>query len=349
MKHQFEAFQFLSRKTIKEAELGIIRSSPKQRPDIQFEMRLRVEPKSFEVTFAQLKTQPPSIGAFQYIDPDIDRFLTRRWPMCIAAHGEVEVPEQLLDTKLRKLILTYPRVLLWNSPASEIQTAIPKDQRAFLPGYRREFFAQQLFDISGQRRPSSQAIYASTEPGEPTGPGVVTFQQWDAICYINEFAWSPILPFRNRTTFENDKAAIQRSLKALRKHYNSDSEFTDAERYAREGVDVKAAVRSVASSADAILQYYRETWGLSLPPRNLPFDKKIDNVLQRANRPVYSSVNPTGADNLRYLYRCRNSMHEGDCYYKNNQGTRVDVRQINQVKVWIETVGEFIIWIDSLA
>lgn len=347
MKHQFEAFQFLSRKTIKEADLGIIRSSPKQRPDIQFEMRLQVEPKSFEMAFAQLKAQPPSIGAFEYVDADIDRFLTRRWPMCVAAHGEVEVPEQLLDTKVRELILTYPRVLLWNSPASEMQIAIPKDQRAFLPGYRREFFAQQLFDIKGQRRPSSQAIYVQTEPGEPTGPGVVTFRRWDAISSINELAWSPILPFRDRTTFENDKAAIQRSLKALRKQYNSDSEFTDAERYAREG-DIKAAVRSAASSVDANLRYYRESWGLS-PPPSLPFDEKIDNVLQRANRPVYSSVNPTGAENLRYLYRCRNSMHEGDCYYKNNQGTRVDIRQINQVTVWIETVAEFIIWIDSLA
>jgi len=333
---------------MKEEDLGTLRSSPKQRPDIKFEMHLKLEPKPFEMTFAQLKASQPSIGAAEYVDSDIDRFLTRRWPICIACHGEVEVPDQTLDIELRKLILTYPRILLWNSTASILRAAIPKDQCALSKGYRREFFAHQTFDISGRRRPSTQAIYVPTEQGEPTGPGVVTFHQWDAFSSINEFAWSPILPFGNRTTFKNDKPAIKRSLDALRKHYNSDSEFTDAERYAKEG-DIKAAVRSAASSIDANLRYYIALWGLSSPPGHLAFDEKVDNVLQRANRPIHSLVDPTGAENLRYLYRCRNSMHEGDCYYKNNEGVRVDVRKISQVEVWIKAVAEFVVWIDSIA
>jgi hypothetical protein len=348
MQHKFEAFQFLSRKTIEEKDLGVIRSSPQQRPDIRFEMSLQIVPKPFEMTFAQLKAEPPSIGASQYVDTYIDRLLTRRWPSCIAAHGIVEVPDQSLDDKTREHILTYPRTLLWDFPYSEIQVAIPKDQRALFKGYRREFFNQQIFDISGKRRPSTQATYVPTDQNEPTGPGVVTFREWDVLASINEFVWSPILSFRNRTTFDNDKPAIQRALKAFKKHYNGYSEFFDAERYVEAG-DIKAAVRSAASSVDAILRYYIDFWDLSFPPGNLTFDEKIDNVLQRATRPTYSAVNPTGAENLRFLYRCRNSMHEGDCYYKNNNGTRVDVRRIDQVTVWVETVTEFIIWIDSLA
>lgn len=285
IKHKFEAFQFLSRKTIEERDLGVIRSSPHQRPDIRFEMSLQVVPKPFEITFAQLKAEPPSIGASQSVDTDIDRFLARRWPLCIAAHGMVEVTNQPLDDKIREHILTYPRTLLWNFPDSEIQAAIPKDQRALFKGYRREFFNQQIFDISDRRRPSTQATYAPTDQNEPTGPGVVTFREWNALTSINEFVWSPILSLRNRTTFNNDKPAIQRALKALRKNYNSYSEFFDTERYVEAG-DVKASVRSAASSVDAILRYYIDFWDLSFPTGHLTFDEKIDNVLQRANRPT---------------------------------------------------------------
>jgi hypothetical protein len=347
MKHSFEAFHFLSRRSAEVAELGTIRSSPRQRPDIHFEMQVRLEQKPFELAFAQLKPQGPSIGAHQYIDTIIDNFFERRWPMCIAARGEVDLPQESLDTDLRKILLTYPRTLLWYSPDPKMKTAIPEDQRAVQTGYRREYFDHQIFDIAGNRRPTPNSIFWPTEPNDPAGPGVVTFRNWDLLRDINELVWTPILPFPNRTTFEVDKTGIQDALIALQKRYNSHSEFLDAERYLMEG-DIKASVRAAASSVDAIIRSYQEMWRVSSPPGHLPFNQKIDNILQRAGHPSYSSIDPEGSDELLHLYRCRSSMHEGDCYYKDKTENRVDVRNIKQVSPWLKTVEDFIVWMDSL-
>lgn len=346
MSHEFEAFQFLSRRTVT-GDLGVITTSPKQRPDVEFRFDLRVEPKPFELAFAQLKAVPPSIGAHQYVDLDIDRFLARRWPMCISIHGEVRLPELQLGLEFRKQLLRYPQTILWTHRS--LRHALPRDQRAHQPGYRREYFTQQIFDVMGNRRSSSKGTYVSTEIDEPTGPGVVTFREWSGFNdEVNELVWSPTLPFHNRTTFEQDKARIKAALDALQKHYNSNSEFEAAERYLEAG-DLKAAVRFAASAVDAILHYYINVWDLTEPPRYLPFDEKIDNMLQAAGRPTYRSVNLEGSVHLRHLYRCRNSMHEGDCYYNDDTGFRVNVRSASIVAPWVKTVEQFIIWIDSLA
>jgi hypothetical protein len=346
--HQFEAFQFLSRKTTAEDDFRTLKTSPKGMDDLKFEFRLRIEPKPFELDFIQLKVVPPSIGAHQWIDPDVDRFLARRWPLCFSARGQVEAPDEAaLDLDLRKQLLMFPRTILWTQKIPEIAHVEPPDQRAIARGYRREYFTFQMFDIDGKRRPS-QGHYFATETGEPIGPGVVTFRDWRGFDQPNEFAWSPILPFQNPTKFQDDQAEVTRMLGEMTKHYNSNSEYEDAERHLRSG-DVKAAVRSLASAVDAIVRYYRRVWNQPNPPGQLPFDEKIDDTLQKAGRPTYKSLNPSGADDLRYLYRCRNSMHEGDCYYNDDNGVRIEVRSPGQVEPWIRTVGEFIVWIDSLA
>jgi hypothetical protein len=214
-------------------------------------------------------------------------------------------------------------------------------------GYRREYFDSQIFDIAGNRRPNSCESYVPTEVGEPVGPGVASLPSIEAFDSINELVWTPILAFPNRRSLPDDLAAIRKAIMALRKHYNSYNELRDANRHIANR-EVKAAIRSGASAVDAIVRYYCDLWEVPPLPQKLPFDEKIERVLQMAGRPSYRSVAPERLDSLLFLYRCRNSMHEGDCYFDDRGGIRTRVRNIDQVRPFIDALEDFVVWIDAL-
>ena len=81
----------------------------------------------------------------------------------------------------------------------------------------------------------------------------------------------------------------------------------------------------------------------------MPFDDKIEAVLRKANKPSYRQADPSTLQTILYLYRSRNSMHEGDCCYNNSAGERVDVKTIAQARDFVEAVERFVMWIDALA
>ena len=72
MVYQFEAFQFLSRSNVRAAKPRRLKTSPRERDDLKFVLTLDIEAKPFELEFAQLKPVRPSIGAYEFIDPDVD-------------------------------------------------------------------------------------------------------------------------------------------------------------------------------------------------------------------------------------------------------------------------------------
>ncbi len=342
-----EAYQFFSRSTFPFGAAGTLKAASRERPDIQLRLAFEYAKKPFEMAFAQLLPQRQSIGAYQYIDPDVDVYFSRRWPICLKASGAIRFPDENLTDELRRDCLSFLRRLLWEHPKGVPNPAIPSDQRATVPGYRREFFHSQLFDILGNRRPSNQAIFVPSELGEPIGPGLACFPDLEAFEGVNEVVWSPILAFPHRSTFGQDKPVIKQALVALRKQYNSYSELSDARRHL-ERREIKATVRSAASAVDAYLRHLREAWVGNEAPKHLPFDEKIEHVLSSVGKPSYKSVEPTHSKNLLYLYRARNTMHEGDCYYDREDGHRIRLSEASQIEPLIDAVESFVLWADSV-
>ena len=351
MKIRVRGFQFLSRSSIKPTVLGKRKIAPQQRPEITYELVINIIDKPFEINFAQVISSRPSIGAAEYIDQEIDLYMTRRWPRCLMVEGTIDAPisNGELSLELVRNFLTFLRKVLWTSfTTTGISTTI-EDQFARIVGYRREYFDRQMFDISGNRRPSSKENYVPTEVWEPTGPGVASLLDIDCFESINEFVWSSIIPFPQRSTLKTDLPQLHGITASIRKHYNSYNELNDANRHiSRSPPELKASVRSAASAVDAILRYNCTLWGVPFPKGRLQFDEKIENVLLAAGKPSYRIADPKNLQDILYLYRCRNSMHEGDCYYQDNKGQKVDVKSESQVRVFISAVENFVIWIDSL-
>lgn len=348
MIYRIEGFQFTSRKTLEPGSLGNFQASPPQRHDIGYDLEVSIECAPFKLGFAELIPRSPSVGAFEYINPDVQAYMVRRWPYCLSLRGTVSVPEKDLSDKLRAHILDFMREKLWAPHEEWSLTPLPNDQRATQPGYRRMYFHGQLFDAAGERVPHSSASFVATQNGEPVGPGLSSSPDLsDPLAGINEMVWSEVLPFPHRTSLNKDRPQIDRRIDSKRKHYNSNSEYEDARRHKANG-EVKAAVRSAASAVDAILRYYQKVWGVPPPSPHQPFDEKIEEILAAAGKPSYRSLDPAASQNLLHLYRCRNSMHDGDCCYKASDSTRIDVNRVEQVVPWLEAVEAFIAWIDSL-
>lgn len=344
-----EAHQARSLAIGEASSLGTRRVRPQQRMDIEYTLALSAEPKSFHWTFAQLRPHRPCAGAHEYVDPHVDAFFAHRWPSSVVARGEISVPEseELLSAELRRNLMSFARRLLWEAPVSLTSTWLPDDQLTHVPGYRREFFHTQLFDIQGSRRPSDQQRFVPTELREPVGPGVVTIDlmgDWDA---VNELVWSPVLPFSGRSTLRTDWPELARAVNASPLQLNGVSEFADAQRYLGVG-DIKGAVRSGASAAEATLKHYAARWQAGTPPKHLPFDDKVEHVLASAGKPSFRQAQPEASRQLLYLYRTRTSMHEGDCYFSDVHGQRQPVRQASQVTPMVDAVRTLLVWADSI-
>ena len=343
-----EAYHFLSRASIPNNLYGTRRSSPKQQPEITCVLKEALIDKPFEINFAQIPPSRPDIGAHQYIDPLVDRYMAKRWPKCLWLSGEITLPDEdrPIGPKLARKLLGFTRKLLWTPLGPVHSSVLGPDQCAKVIGYRREYCNRQIYDIMGNRRPMS-GVFVPTDIGEPVGPGFVSLPDVSSVDSINELVWSPILSFPDRTSSADDLPRICKKVEALRKHYNGYDELRDARRHLANN-EIKAAIRSAASAIDAILRFYCDFWDVQMPKKSLQFDQKIENVLQAAGRPSYRSVEPSSLQLILYVYRARSSMHEGDCCYQDGAGSKIAVRNASQAEPFIEAVERFVVWIDSL-
>ena len=348
MPYNFEAFQFLSRFTNPCRSELTVRNQHPHLDGVSVQLLLTLSDRQIRLDFCSFDARNPDIGPGQLEDPEMNAYHASRWPSCISVSGTVDLGPNEATRLVIDDLLDHIRNVIWHLKCSWMELAIPADQRSSTHGYRREFRHVQIFDMCGNRRPSPQQFYVGTRPGEPVGPGVVTFRDARLSEVSNELVWSPIIPFPDRTTFENDREQIARKIGAMRTLYNSHTELSDARRHAVNG-EIRAFVRSLASAVEAALVHYQRAWSVDRPPRRLPFNEKIDYVLVQSGRQSYTSIDPIGSRILLDIYRCRNTMHEGDCYVTTSDGRRSRVRSIRRVDNWLPTVESFISWIESLA
>lgn len=310
---------------------------------IKYEVQLELVKTPFDIAIAQPVGRGITAGAFEYFDEELDEYLTERWPMQLIAKGWFDSDH---DWLYDNMALRFARKLMWVD--IEADMPIAPDQRQAILGYRREFYHRQRTDIMNRRRPSPENIFVPTEVNEPYGPGLVTLQNFINDVLPNELVWSEIIKFPGRTVFEKDKDVLVKAINAQRRHFNSHSELRDCRRYLSNS-DRKAAVRSAASAVDASLLQCIEVNSLKMPPAKTfkGLDTKITKALELACLPPFMQLAPEHARNIRYLYRARNKMHEGDCYYATDDGTTVQVVSIDQVRPLVESAQAFVLWMDT--
>jgi len=345
---ELEVYQFISRQNIKNRSLGWENTSPKQRPDLKFQFEFEIIDKPFEINFTQLIPSRPCIGAHEYIDPYVDTYMKERWPKCIKGKAKLNVStNERSNNEVLKMILLYMRVVCWHLKEHVADLKNDKDQFSTQKGYRREYLGHQMFDACGNRRPSTSEKYYLSDIGEYVGPGVASIVGHNSFELLNEFVWSQIIPIANPTDVASDLPRIHEKLTEIRKHYNTYNELNDARRLLSNG-ELKSAIRSAASSIDAILRYYCSIWEVAFPGMRLQFGDKIEKVLAGAGKPSFKNLNPDSSEKLLYLYRARNSMHEGDCYYNDMTGKTIRIINSDQVGDLVSAAEEFTLWVDSL-
>jgi hypothetical protein len=222
------------------------------------------------------------------------------------------------------------------------------DQISKRIGYRRSYYAQQWFDISGIRRPDPSEYYHPTGVGELLGPGVISAPLGNRTM---EMVWSQVIPFPNVTNIAADLPRLKEIIFDMRKHYNGYDEFRAAYKHLaaqQEQQDMKAAVRAAASGIDAILGFYCGLHSTKFPKARVPFDDKIEQILQATGMPSYKAITPLEMDCIRNLYKARNTMHEGDCYTTDANGALIPV-DVAQARKFIEAAERLAIWLDARA
>lgn len=344
MKINFSGVQAFSRNYSVDNQVDYIQSTLENPIKYQVKYELLTEP--FSIQIAGLIGRNVSIGAFEYFDGELDKYLSERWPAQRKISGWVERSEDFEDNDA---LLNFARKLLWFNDVPGI--LMPADQLSATLGYRREFHHHQHHDISNLKRPSPTNFYYQTDLNEPYGPGVVMIENVRDSNLNNELVWSEILKFPNRTTFEKDKKRIHKNIEAHYRHYNSHIVLQDCEQHIKNGSH-RAAIWAAAAAVDASLLRCIEMYGLKnkmpLPKSFGGFDEKISKALELAGLPDFTSLEPEHAKNIRHLYRARNKQHEADCYYSTDEEKIVKIYNVEQVRPLANSAKAFVLWIDTI-
>lgn len=342
-------YQFLSRRNLPVAPVGRSTSSPRQEPDITFHIAFEYAQAPFGISF--LDDEPDkrpkwSMGADQYVDRDRDDAMLNMWPGCLIGTGYVTSATSLSnDDEVSKKCLRFMRQILRrcsrNGDFSDIA-----DQMATVDGYRRAYFQSQILDINGKRRPSHSRTYARTEITDFIGPGLATIND---VGYprVNELAWCRIVPFNEATRVEFDLAEIHRREDKIRLHSNSHKDLSKAKEFLDQG-NFETCIRTAAAATEARIKYWCAVWSVTYPTGSMSFDDRIEHSLAGARKPSYRMADPTSSENLLYLYRARNAMHEGDCFYRNRSGLQVDIVRQEQAEPLLAAAVAFAVWIDAI-
>jgi len=278
----------------------------------------------------------------------IDPYAELRWPSYALATFDADLDCNKMDAAAGCDILQRLRTVitfeLFELPELKAMT----DQLLSQDGYRFGYWTLDR-DFVGNPRPAP-GHYCNADKGEPVGPGHASLVGFGLNSDIHSLSlvWSQAFTFPNRTNAAADEPAIRKRCQQIKLHYNSKDEFTRAENDLRQH-DVKGCIRSSAAAIDAVLRFYCAEWNVPFPTAPIPFDRKIEEILRQAGRPPYQGVDPAGLRDLLYLYRALNAIHEGDCYYKDDQLGMDVYCNISHAKRFFGAAQTFAYWIDSQA
>jgi len=289
----------------------------------------------------------PSIGAVQWVDP----YAGIRWPSYALASFSADVKGDALDTPAECDILQRMRTLVGFEIFELPKVKAMTDQLLSRDGYRYGYWTPGLDFV---RNPvPAPGKYVNADCGEPLGPGHASlagfgFTEAGPASHSLGLVWSQAFSFPSRTNPVTDDTAIRKRAKALKTHYGSKDELRRAEEALQRG-DVKDCIRSAGAAVDAALRFYCAEWGVSFPPKHLPFDQKIETVLQQGSRPLYVTVDRAGLQDLLHLYRARNTQHEADCYYHDDSLGKDIYCERPHAQRFLDAARTFAFWIDSQA
>jgi len=333
--------QFISRDCVPEELEGHYDDVPYEGAPFRLILRLQKGGMRVRPLVAHPWPRRPDFGARQHIDPYYDL----RWPVYLHLHGNIRLIREdgLSEKELVRCCGEIRNVLFGSFKTMSVLSALA-DPRLSYESYRWRYFTGST-DLTGNPFPNPKGKYVSNYISAPAGPGFVNIPSIGAVSDLPypSFVevWSQGFSVPPGATEED----AERRAQEIKRHWNSYEELGDAERSST----VKNRVRSSASAVDAALRFYCSEWGISFPTGSVPFNEKIDRILQNANRPSYSTVVPDEATKLLHLYRARNSMHEGDCYFNDRTtGDRVIVDQ-TLAREFFYCAQKFVVWIDSLA
>lgn len=288
----------------------------------------------------------PSIGAVQWVDP----YAEIRWPSYALATFNACLTPPLLDMPAACDILQRMRTLIsfeiFELP--ELETMADQVFRQF--GYRFGYWTSRL-DLVGNPRPAP-GKYVNADAGEPVGPGHASLFGFgsvnDATMHSLALVWSQAFSLPKRTTVQEDEARICKGAQKIKLHYNAKDELARAEDDLCQN-DVKGCIRNAASAVDAALRHYCAAWGVTFPKKRISFDQKIEQILQKADRPSYRGIDSTGLHDLLCMYRSRTTMHEGDCYYSDEALGNDVYCDMSHARRFFDVAQTFIFWLDSQA
>ena len=288
----------------------------------------------------------PSAGAFQSVDP----YAEVRWPAYALVSFSPDVTPPQLDQAAEWDILLRMQTLVGFDIFQFPELKILADQILSHDGYRYSYWTFNV-DYVGNPRPT-RGKYHHADCGEPVGPGYTSLNAIgfteDLLPHSIALVWSQAFSFPNRTNAQTDDIAIRNRVKEIKRHYNSKDELAKAQEYLRYN-DVKGCIRSAASAVDAALRYYCSEWRVTFPNQPISFDQKIELILQQALRPSYRLGDATGLRDLLHLYRARNAIHEGDCYYKDDQLGKDVPCETSHARRFFAAAQTFAFWLDSHA
>lgn len=335
---EFEAYQCFSRPSVQID--GPLRAQSKAENRFKWEVKFEIVPRDKSVAFAELFARSQSIGASQVVDPDLEHYLGQRWPVWLVARGRVSGS----DLRSQNGAFWLARNILWLH-----RDSLPQDQIASHAGYRREFVRPEDRDIMGVSRPSQVRCDGPSDVGEPCGPGYVRIDGFHSPAEASELVWSEVLRLPERTTYDRDSVVIQAALEQRNRHFRIYSELRDSRRHLARG-ELKATVRSAAPAVEGALRHFMAEKKVRFPktPKRIPFTEKIEEGLRLGGAPSFAQLEPEHARAIGNLYKARNSSHNVDCSYTDENGVLVRIRNTSELAGWVDSAHVFVHWIDTL-
>ncbi len=296
--------------------------------------------------FAQPWAEGPSIGAYEVLDP----YRNVRWPSYILLEANINLTDVYGDITpdLVDEIIIRLQEFLWGSFDSMPILNTRTDERANCPNCKRVYHIENS-DATGNPFKSSACNYYEHYDAVPNGPGLIHIPSIPRTANIPPQiarVWSQSIKFSNKADIKDD-IKIKNKVKRIKTHWNAHRELSDAKKYLS-CHDIKGTIRSSSSAIEAALKFYCNEWNIKWPSQQgMQFDERIDCILKSGGRTLYSSIDSKASVKLLHLYRARSSMHEGDCYYNDNN-TNSDINvNIAIAEDFFNTASEFIIWLDA--